>query len=417
MSAPVVAKRRGGFSSRSLAKAIFSAEMPEQFIRTVPPQSLFMAVKQNGLVASSDLIEIATIEQCRAMLDFDCWVGDRFSEENFWEWLSLTDEDNGLALLQKLVRFVDLKLIALLISRYVEVQVFDEPTDNPPGPGFHTPDKGFTWLGIHAPDTDKHFLLARLLALVFETNAELFYQLISIPNVSTSALLEEESYQERTKRLAAEGVPERGWAFSIHSPLRLEEFTALLGRTKPPPLADIQIIEPIVYDPSMLEPLDSLLEDCRDREQAEMEFTLIANAGIVHWGVDFGDAEAVRALLERIKGTTNIGLERALEARSDLSAVALYEAVGLQAIYRLGLGVLVDLQILARKNPSGEGTGRIDASYRTVLRESALERYPQAPTFLDPRGEIVSSPSGEVPTMRRAFEHLAEVEAVRRFLS
>lgn len=417
MSVPAVSKRRGGFTSRALAKAIFAAEMPEQFVRTIPAQSLFMAIKHNGLAGSSDLVELATIEQCRLMLDFDCWNGDRFSEDHFWEWLSLTDEDNGLKLLQKLIRFVDLKLIALLIARFVDIQVFDEPTENPPGPGFHTPDRGFTWLGIHAPDADKHFLLARLLALVFETDAELFYQLISIPNVSTAALLEEESYQERTKRLAAEGVPDRGWAFSIQTPLRLDEFTAILGGTRPPPLADIEVIEPIIYDPARLQPLDTLFEELRDREQAEMEITLLANAAIVHWGVDFGDHTAVAALLERIKGALNIGLERALQAKPELSAITMYEAIGLQPLYRLGLGVLMDLQIAARTSSAGTGSGSIDPSHRTVLREAALDRFPQAPTFLDQRGAIVPPQHGEVTTTRRAFEHISEVEAVRRYLT
>jgi len=390
--------------------------MPEQFVRTIPAQSLFMAIKQNGLTASSDLIELASIEQCRLMLDFDCWSGDRFSEEHFWEWLSLTDEDSGLKLLQKLIRFVDLKLISLLISRYVDVQIFDEPTENPPGPGFHTPDRGFTWLGIHAPDADKHFLLARLFALIFETDAELFYQLISIPNVSTAALLEEESYQERTKRLAAEGVPERGWAFTINSPLEPQDFTTLLAGAKPPALADIEVIEPIVYDPAKLQPLDGLLDDLRDREQAEMEITLIANAGVVHWGVDFGDHDGVTALLERIKGAINVGLEHAIAANPKLSALAIYEAVGLQPLYRLGLRALMNLQALVRTSSADHPATDIDPSYRTILRDALLEPFPQAPTFLDATGAITPPTAGEVPTTRRAFEHIVEIEAVRRLL-
>ena len=150
---------------------------------------------------------MASLEQCRLLSDFDLWNGDSLNEAALWEWLALTDEVESLELLQKLVKFVDLKLFAILFGKYIEVKIFDDPTEQPPGEGFHTPDRGATWIGIKTEDPDKHFLLARLLALIFESSAELFYQLISIVTVATASMLEEESYQERMKRLAAEGNP------------------------------------------------------------------------------------------------------------------------------------------------------------------------------------------------------------------
>jgi hypothetical protein len=182
-----------------------------------------MVVKSTGLQSSSDIIMMASMEQCRLLTDFDLWTGDTLHEEALWEWLALTDETESLELLQRFIKIVDLKLLAVLIEKYVEVKVFEEPTDQPPGAGFHTPDKGHTWIGIATEDADKHFLLARLLALIFESSAELFYQLISIVSVATTSMLEEESYQERQKRLAAEGVPEPEVDAAVHAPYSLAE--------------------------------------------------------------------------------------------------------------------------------------------------------------------------------------------------
>ena len=389
--------------------------MPEQFVRTVPAQSLFMAIKQNGLTASVDLIDIATIEQCRLLLDFDCWEGDRFSEERFWQWLSLTDEESGLRLLQKLIRFVDLKLIALIIARHVRISVFEEPTDSPPGPGYYTPDKGFTWIGIEVPNADEHFLLARLLALVFETDAELFYQLINIPNVSTPDILEEESYQERTKRLSAEGIPDTNWGHSIHAPLTPQAFSQLLAETPPTPVTDIAVIDPIVYDSLALRPLSDVFESTADRETLEMEVTLISNAAIVFGQVDFGEHEQVLATIAQVKGTLNVGLERALELRPDLTVSTLAAHAGLQAIFRLGRHEILALARSAKAEPTG-GAPMIDEAHRTVLLEGLAGRFPQLPMFLNRRGEIELEEDGRVSSALRPIEHLDEIVAARRLL-
>jgi hypothetical protein len=415
VSLPAIPRRRSGFSARSLAKAIFDADMPEHFVRTVPAQSLFMAIKQNGLSASGDLIEIATIDQCRLLVDFDCWEGDRFSEERFWQWLSLTDEESGLRLLQKLLRFVDLKLIALLIARHVKVVVFEEPTDSPPGPEYYTPDKGFTWIGIAVPNADEHFLLARLLALVFETDAELFYQLINIPNVSTTDLLEEESYQERTKRLSAEGIPDMSWSHVINSPLTPDAFTRQLGETTPTTVTDIAIIDPIVYDSLALRPLCDVFENAADRETLEMEMTLITNAAIVFGRVDFGDHEQVVTTIAQVKGTLNVGLERALELRPDLTPTELANHAGLQALYRLGRHEMVTLARAAQAKPTGD-TPMLDDAHRTVICDGLMGKFPQLPMFLNRRGEIEREDDGRVSAALRPIEHLDEIMATRRLL-
>jgi Family of unknown function (DUF6178) len=131
-STPVI--RAKGFNSRNLIKAIFDSESPEQIVRTIPAQSLYVAMRAQGFESSADLLEIATLEQCKTFLDLDCWSRDSFREDHFWEWLAITDATDSLALLQKILKVVDLKLVALMIARYIDVQAFEEPADAPPGP-------------------------------------------------------------------------------------------------------------------------------------------------------------------------------------------------------------------------------------------------------------------------------------------
>jgi hypothetical protein len=413
--APSVAHFRG-HTCRDLYKAIFDSDAPEQVVRQLPAQSLYMVVKSTGLQSSSDIIMMASMEQCRLLTDFDLWTGDTLNEEALWEWLALTDETESLELLQKFIKIADLKLIAILIERYVEVKVFEEPTEQPPGPGFHTPDKGFTWIGIKTEDATKHFLLARLLALIFESSAELFYQLISIMTVATTSMLEEESYQERQKRLAAEGVPEAEVAAAVHAPYSLAEARAEVGGKRGRGLVDdIRSIEPLIYEARVARLFGDLVREATDRDELEMEFTYIMNAAVVRWGVDFSNQESVLDLAERVKGAINIALERlTMGASSSLKEV--YGALGLGKLYRLGVTELMAVRTKARKIPlEAVGTLRDSEPVLFGAVACAREAFPVMPLYLNDDGSVEQE-HGTLQAGHRAFTTVQSVGTVNDLL-
>lgn len=405
-----------GHSCRDLYKAIFDADAPEQVVRQLPPQALFMVVKNAGLTSAAELISMASLEQCRLLTDFDLWQGDVLNEEALWEWLSLTDETESLELLQKIVKFIDLKLLAILIGKYVEVKVFEEPTEQPPSAGFHTPDKGFTWLGIKSEDADKHFLLARLLALIFESSAELFYQLISIMSVATTSMLEEESYQERMKRLAAEGVPEPEVAALMHAPLSLAEARADISSTaKKTVVEDIRGIEPLMYEARTSRLFADLVRDVADRDELEMEFTYLMNGAVVRFGVEFHNQDAVLDLAEKVKGAINIGLEK-IRNESTISITEAHAKLGLGKLYRLGLTELMAVRTKARKTPL-DGVGELKDTDPVLFSTLACAReaFPVMPIFLKNDGTIEQE-GGSLPAGHRSFDTMQGVASVHSLL-
>jgi hypothetical protein len=405
-----------GHSCRDLYKAIFEAEAPEQVVRQLPPQSLFMVVKSVGLPSSAELISMASLEQCRILTDFDLWSSDSLNEAALWEWLALTDETESLELLQKLVKFVDLKLLAILFGKYIEVKVFDEPTEQPPAEGFHTPDKGSTWIGIKTEDPHKHFLLARLLALIFESSAELFYQLISIVTVATVSMLEEESFQERMKRLAAEGVPEPEVAAAIHAPYSMAEAKNDVASTSGRKVVeDIRSIEPLIYEARTSRLFADLVRDVPDRDALEMEFTYIMNGAVVRWGMDFTNHELVLELAEKVKGAINIGLEK-IESGGDVTVLQAYERLGLGKLYRLGLTELMALRTKARKMPlDGVGTLQETEPVLFSVLACAREAFPVMPIFLKNDGSVEEQ-GGILESGHRAIDTIQGSETVARLL-
>lgn len=336
--------------SAALAKRIFQADVPEQFIRAIPAQSLFFVLQTNGLQSSAELLEIATIKQCRLMMDFDLWDGDQFRESTFWEWLAITDVTDDLQLLQKLFKCFDLKLVSYLISKYVAAVNSEEPTEQSPGEGYYTPDKGSTWLRVDTYSADNDFLLNRLLALIFETDADLFYQLLSIPRVATPTQLEEESYQDMLKRVQGEGVPDAEIASELRQPYALEDAQRELASTgiTPSTPQDVFVVEPLVYDTSSGSTFNRLFEVIDNREQCEGELTFILNSAVVAWNIPFHKPDAVKDLVERVKGAISIGIEL-LEQHGSSTILEMYNHIGLQKLFRLGYTQLMQLQKICQR--------------------------------------------------------------------
>jgi hypothetical protein len=375
-----------------------------------------MVIKQLGMSSCCDLIMMASLEQCRLLTDLDLWHGDTLNEEALWEWLALTDEGDSLELLQKILKCIDLKLVAILIGKYVETKVFDEPTDQAPGPGFHTPDKGSTWIGISTDDENHHFLLARLLAMIFETNAELFYQLLATPSVATVSMLEEESFQERTKRIAAEGVPEPEVAAEIHAPLSFNEALADLHEQRVHKvIEDVRPVEPLLYEARSSKLFAELLRRTEDHEVVEMEFTYVLNAAVVRFGVDFSDQEKVLDMCERIKGAINLALEK-LVKDSDRTVHDAYRVLGLGKLYRLGLTDILSLRAEARKISleAAEAIRESDPVLFSIIA-CAREPFPCIPACIEDSGTVVETALGLQPGTR-PIEGLQALGVIRAAL-
>lgn len=405
-----------GLSSQALARAIFKAELPEEVIRALPAQSLYMAVKHNGLGSSADLIESATNEQTRMMLDFDLWDNDEIDEDNFWEWLAVTDAQNDLSLLQKVVKCIDLKVICFAISKYVQVITKEDPSDVPPELGYYTPDNGSTWLKVEAGDETKNFLLTRTLAMIFETSAELFYQLLAIPDTTTLSMLLEEGYQDKSKRLATEGIPDRDFAHELTQPLPLPDVLRELTEAKPYKLVrDIRPIEPMLYEPGRIEPIDSLLAEARDIDALESELTLVMNAAVVRFSVPFDEQEQVLLLTQKVKGAANIGLQ-VLEKSGTTDLSQAFATLGITKLFRLGMSKLRELRKLAVSISDEQARKAAQDLVVFAILAGSREQFPQCPEFLRSDGTADHDAEGKLRPGYRAFMTLIDVETVQGIL-
>jgi len=413
---------RPGLTPEELARAVFRAELPESAVKALPPQSAYLAIKSQGVENSSDLIALLSPEQLKICLDFDLWKNDEFDEESFWSWLSATDEEESLEAIQRLVATVDLKLLSLIIGRHVKTVVFDEPTENPPGARYYTPDRGYTWVHIGIEDSEHHRLLGKLMAFIFESSAELFYQLISIPGLNTESELVEGSYQDKLRRLSDQDIPDMDTAYKLNAPLRIFEARPLLQKAARRTVVEsIQTVEPMVYLGGFPDKVSELLEamkkgaEDKERDLIESELTLVLNAAIQRYNVPMADYGAVRKIVANVKGAVNIGLQIA-EKESGLPLLEIFRVLGLAGIYRLGLTPIMEVGRAAAKIPAELLLPENLTPQWSELMDAARRAFPELPNALQKDGSFAES-EGRIISGSQPFSELQETEIALRLIS
>ena len=377
-------------------RELLNCEDVEQAVRNLPPVTFYLSVLGSGINDSAELIEAATSEQYRFLLDVFLWDRDRFNEDEVWRWLEELDDPKDLQPISRFLREVDRDVLTLLVARNIEVIFCEEPSEAPPGDGFFTPDHGFTWVNISSDDPTVFRLCGRLLALLFQTNAEMFYQLLNEATARTAMELEEESFAEKTRRLLDFGLPDLESCVELHSPRAF----ALEQSLKP-----VLAASPVPDAIQSLEPLQSVVLN----SDVQQELSWIASAALLHFRADFSDADSVSELLSSVNGAINIGLQRTC-GNDSAAAMKLVEKHGLKTFYRAGLYELNQLKRSVEERQPSEAKLNEDRELRILVHALTLgiPRYPIF-TQIDYEG---SDP--KFMLQHRAFVGLGEVLEVKK---
>lgn len=408
---------------RRVVNDILEAADPKAATQALQPQVIYSIVAQLGFSGAIELLELTSKEQLAAMIDFHIWQKDQIDEQKLIEVLSCTDATSSLELLGRVVRAIDLKIIALLISRYVSVVTLDDPSEVPIEEEFVTPDNGSTWLRVEAATPDLHFNLSRVLAYIYETNIELFYQLISIPTVHTASMLEEEAFLEREKRLQALGFPDEQTSIEVCTPLSPYELKAktgiistqnvapqIAGADEGISLEDTQPFQ-LAYSKRDTSRTNKLLSMVKDPAEFEGEFGFLLNSTLVRWHVDLSEIQNVRDMAEKIRGAIEIGLE--LTSDLNINELSSYEKISLLGLFRAGLWPLLEL----RKDAMAVRTRAdlLDLNRPTSqLLEALTESVPALPDWWQPGIPIETMP--ETAFISKPITSLSQIAELKKLL-
>ena len=404
-------------NNKSLLKNIYETKDPTIFVQSLPAPTVYFLLASEGLETSKDLLEYLSPEQYQLLLDFDFWTTTEFNEENFWRWLMIIDEKDTLEPLAKFLQNVDRNLLGTIIIKYTNTVVQEEPTDLPPHSGYHTPDKGFTWVAMNIDDKQRYFLLGKLLAFIFETDAEFYYQLINSHSSATPTELEEYAFEEKTKRLLANGFPDADLCGEIHKQTTAEEIIAVRKKIKTDKkitLESIPTFTPEIINSNLLQPLSNFVNELASKSdehkksfEEHLAYTLTAAS--TYFAVPLYEIEELSFLIAQIKGAYNIGLQ-SVKANEELTAIEIYETVGPLLLYQRGLDEIFNIRKIARKL---QKQAKNFNSVELTVIEAASSKFPYSFEFVFQEEQFAT----KLNQSKQALERLSDCELLSKYLN
>lgn len=382
------------FTSKQKLDLLLEDPEAEKLAQALPPQELYLMVKEVGEEEASPLLSLAAPEQVTFFLDMEIWNEWEMSQDKALEWLGLLFETGEKKAAQYLKQ-AENELLILIFMRELIVGggigdlLHDEErlTDW---------DQTFDDLFMIKYKNPAHTpLVSRLIDLIYRTDHPRYLALMEAVKGEVETELEDMCYKLRSDRLADLGFPPREEALAVYAPLSLASFS----------LSDKE--QPVVREDGPNYPVtisgDSFLKRAIGKAGAGnlgQELQYLINTVLVADKVSMADSDAIDETVQRVHGYLNIALEQLAGADEDEGARILRQEY-LQRLFRLGGTMVSEIRRRAAKIPKDE------VSYATARALAGL-------TALRPR--FYRGLDSDHADGFREFRDLADLEKTSRFL-
>lgn len=388
-------------SAQNLARALSKGDVTASALASESIGKLMMALSEGEAEAICTFAEIAPPETYQAVTELSFWDFDEFSVDSFFYWLAVIDLTDSLSPFAKFLKNLDFQYLEMVIRQKLLIHAPEEPEDQPPGDGFYSPDNGQIWIKFVNVDEDEKRLLGKLLALLFQSETRLFYQLVTSGTAASKAELEENCYQTHIKRAAKLGFPEPELAWSTHSIITVKEAlaNARQGEQKQQVVNNKGTL-PELHSTDLLTTYLSSITDC---DTASTLAFLSNSAAVVHKIRMLRPGE-LTTLTEQVYATTNLGLEVLCHSGLSLSDETLDPNFVLTSAYRMGHSKLQELRKQASKL-----SGKISGEFGERLLKALTRGLPL---------NLVSaeSDSEQVTFIVKPFKSIKELEATSQLV-
>ncbi len=386
---------------------LLDAEDGQQMVTQLPPQDLFLLVKELGREDVQELLPMATPEQIAVGIDLDSWQGDRFDGDSSLEWLLTSLDWDGEDPVQRLLEF-DFDLLVLILQRSItlvrgpEELIGDE----------WKPNSAVMPYEFAFGDEERAKPLEALLRSLFEQHRTFFFRLAEALRSELPSVLEEEVYQQRRLRLLEYGFPDFSEARQVYARLDCDTFdVARYARpsslNEPYPVAPGFALTEIPSCPLLTAVLTSGVDSV-----TAWDLSYLLNRVMVADGVDVGDRVAAQETLERVYGYLNIALEH-LCGSSLEKARELFAGIYLQALFQLAHNLVERLRREAVRLFESSIGSFLDGPYAALIG-SLRGRFPKYCRSFESDRWAGESPFVELRQLRKTELRLAEIEIQRR---
>jgi hypothetical protein len=345
------------------AEELFASPEPERAIRALPPDEFYYALTEIGFPEAAEVLQYATGEQVRGVLDFVLWERDQLSGERLEEWLSAL-VDAPAATVTTWLRSLDVELVALMMRRRARIYdlSLDEPPEEPEGTFLNTPDRLFTLdlLG----DEEQARVTARLIDALYREDKNLARRLLVGMRAELDAELEELAYRWRSGRMADLGFIDFYEALEIYR--EIDPASVRVGdepqervrpSSDPAREGDLRLPAFLAERLGGGSPFARAMGGVRSSDElADLHFGLVSlsNRALSADRVTPGDHERMAAVLARVAATLDLAIEF-LARGSEERATAAVRSVPMVTLFQLGVSLAAKVQrlglALRRKTP------------------------------------------------------------------
>lgn len=316
--------------ARKRLDALVEAPDARAAVRRAPVQLLYQTALEVGLADSTELVQLASPAQFRALLDLGGWDRDRLDPHDVLTWLRAARGDDPEEFLAK-VRAVDVEVIELMLRAMTVVHDRDEhPDADPQGVTVETPDhKYLIELQVEGAEMSALRTLINDFIAQDPFQASRMFEAIrwEIPSE-----LEETAYRFRTARLQDLGFPPLEEAMSLYAYVDPE---TVRPRTATPGLVRAEGPRPDYLAAA----LDAAAP--AEREVLEEELRFLVNSALVADAADPGDLEAARRVGDQTRDYLALGFE-SLTGGDPSQAVEVVRQVPIRRVFQVGFSITLE---------------------------------------------------------------------------
>ena len=357
-------------TGNELINAILEDPAAAVKLASVPSVWLHRLVCELGMADTSELLEMATKEQVREILDLELWQGDRLDREEALDWLHFLTTLSTEAAIRH-IRGLDIELLGLVLRHHVRIYLADEETapEEPEGALYPTRD-GWFILEIMAQNEADVAKVIQLVDTLYQDDQDDIRRLLQNLMWELTTELEEWSLRWRNNRLQDLGFADPIEALELYAYLdpatvKVDEQTADMPlRGDPEPMGETPLEALASSGQSFLDrTLALVVRDTSEERRLGAAMITLCNRCLAADRVDPSDGDSAKQSLEQLHWRISLGLEHLCEGQLERGP----EVLGAVAMIRLArLGHSLTLELRRRLLPHmrdgrlGRGPGQVD---------------------------------------------------------
>lgn len=361
-------------------------------VRSIPAEDVYSTIVEVGLADSTEIVQLATVEQFRTFVDLAAWQRDRLDPLEVLRWLRAARGDDDEAFIRKL-QGLDLEVVELMYKKLSVLHDLEEDPDvNPEGVTMETPE-GRYLVEFKVDGVDE----AALRRLTFDLMAHNPFELsrfLEAVRWEMPMELEETAFKFREARLEDLGFPPLEEAIRIFSWVDPDQQPRAAGA----PATALGSTGHVDSVGAAFRGLDET-----ERLNLESEVRGLVNRVLVAEGAEPGDPPAVKRASEHARDYLDLGLEHLTHGDAERAAEVV-RARPLTEIFQVGFSLTLKLrrqvERLAREEGARFGDTWLALDEETAVLAALLRKRPL---------KALRVPGAE-PVPFRSKRELAEVE-------